>query len=85
MVEQNKSGFLNNYIVKKEIMEDITTLIKGIREFNEATGGAVSKTVVMAAKISALVLLLNKLKNLFLKLKKNLKNTVRSLLKENKK
>jgi len=23
MVEQNKSGFLNNYIVKKEIMEDI--------------------------------------------------------------
>lgn len=50
----------------KEIIDDITSLIRGIREFNEVTGGAVTNSIVMAAKVSALVIAFNKLKNVLL-------------------
>jgi len=46
----------------KGLIEDITSMIKGIREFNEATGGAITTSIVMAAKVSALVITVNKLK-----------------------
>lgn len=49
-----------------ELIKDITSMIKGIREFNEATGGAVTTSIVMAAKISALVIAANKLKAVLL-------------------
>ena len=50
----------------KALIEDITSMIKGIREFNEATGGAVTTSIVMAAKISALVLAANKLRSVLI-------------------
>jgi len=50
----------------KEIIEDITGIIKGIREFNERTGGAVTTSIVLAAKVSALVIAFNKLKNILI-------------------
>lgn len=46
----------------KELIRDITKLIKGIREFNEATGGTITTSIVMAAKISALIIMANKLR-----------------------
>ena len=49
-----------------EIIRDITSMIKGIREFNEATGGAVTTSILMAAKVSALVIAVNKLKAILL-------------------
>lgn len=50
----------------KGVIIEITSMIKGIREFNEATGGAVSKSIVLAAKLAALTLAFNKLKNILL-------------------
>lgn len=50
----------------KEVIDDITGLIKGIREFNELTGGAVTTSIVLAAKVSALVIAFNKLKNVLI-------------------
>jgi len=44
-----------------ELIKDITGMIKGIRDFNEATGAAISTSIVMAAKVAALVLAVNKL------------------------
>jgi TP901 family phage tail tape measure protein len=44
-----------------ELIKDITGMIKGIRDFNEATGGAITTSIVMAAKVAALVLAVNKL------------------------
>lgn len=50
----------------KEIFQNIGDLIKEIRQFNEATGGAVTTSIVMAAKVSALVIAVNKLKSILL-------------------
>lgn len=49
-----------------ELIQDITAMIKGIREFNELTGGAITTSIVMAAKVSALVIAVNKLKAVLL-------------------
>jgi uncharacterized membrane protein len=46
----------------KALIDDITSMIRGIRQFNEATGGAITTSVVMAAKVAALVITVNKLK-----------------------
>ncbi len=46
----------------KELIKDVTAMVKGIRELNEATGGTITTSVVMAAKISALILVANKLR-----------------------
>lgn len=50
----------------KKLFEEIGLIIKGIREFNEATGGTVTTSIVMAAKISALVIAFNKLKTVLI-------------------
>jgi len=50
----------------RELFDEISSIIKGIREFNEATGGAITTSVVMAAKVSALVIAVNKLKSVLL-------------------
>ena len=50
----------------KEVIDEITGIIKGIREFNELTGGAVTTSIVLAAKVSALVIAFNKLKNILI-------------------
>ena len=49
-----------------ELIKDITSMIKGIRDFNEATGGAVTTSILMAVKVSALVIAVNKLKAVLL-------------------
>lgn len=46
----------------KELIRDVTELIKDVREFNEVTGGTITTSIVMAAKISALVIVANKLR-----------------------
>jgi TP901 family phage tail tape measure protein len=46
----------------KALIDDITSMIRGIRQFNEATGGAITTSVVMAAKVAGLVIAVNKLK-----------------------
>lgn len=46
----------------KELIQDTTKLIKNIRDFNEATGGTITTSIVMAAKISALIIVANKLR-----------------------
>lgn len=50
----------------KESIKDITALIKGIREFNEETGGLITSSVVFAAKLSAITLAVSKLRSILI-------------------
>ncbi|MDH3878130.1 MAG: hypothetical protein OET18_09830, partial [Desulfobacterales bacterium] len=50
----------------KESIKDITSLIKGIREFNEETGGLITSSVVFAAKLSAITLAVSKLRSILI-------------------
>ncbi len=50
----------------KEIIDEMAGIFRAIRSVNEASGGLITSSLVMAAKISALVIATNKLKNVLI-------------------